>query len=421
MKKKTKALALFLTMAMIVACLTGCMGVVSSVEINADESGSITVRAGYTKEGLEMMQSFGQDEDSMTLTDQDGNDLKLEELEEFTYNGVKYYGKVETEEFTNFEELNELVSSSVENNMEDAVSMGAAAGELKFEKTSDGAIVMTMDVKANEDTTDETTDDSYMEMDGMPSKEEMEELMKSFVAVMEYKFPSAVTASETVEGITIDGNKVTVDFVALGDSVKEDKTIKFTTGKLADLPALPVAKDSFTDVASDKWYYTAIEAMAERGLVNGVGGGLFKPEDKITYAQFCNIAAKSEGLDFGTDNGYWAAKAIKSCVEKGYIENRGEINAKNYDVQMPREAAVAAMSRIFSSRLEAETQFLPITGQDIPDYTSISATYQNDIVNAYNAGITNGVDSSKTFSPKSVLTRAQVCQLFYNVYTQIEA
>ena len=46
MKKKTKALALFLTMAMIVACLTGCMGVVSSVEINADESGSITVRAG---------------------------------------------------------------------------------------------------------------------------------------------------------------------------------------------------------------------------------------------------------------------------------------------------------------------------------------------------------------------------------------
>ena len=176
-----------------------------------------------------MMQSFGQDEDSMTLTDQDGNDLKLEELEEFTYNGVKYYGKVETEEFTNFEELNELVSSSVENNMEDAVSMGAAAGELKFEKTSDGAIVMTMDVKANEDTTDETTDDSYMEMDGMPSKEEMEELMKSFVAVMEYKFPSAVTASETVEGITIDGNKVTVDFVALGDSVKEDKTIKFTT------------------------------------------------------------------------------------------------------------------------------------------------------------------------------------------------
>ena len=56
-----------------------------------------------------------------------------------------------------------------------------------------------------------------------------------------------------------------------------------------------------------------------------------------------------------------------------------------------------------------------ISSSSIPDFDSISPVYQDDILNAYTYGITNGVDANKTFSPKSLLTRAQVCQLFYNM------
>jgi hypothetical protein len=54
------------------------------------------------------------------------------------------------------------------------------------------------------------------------------------------------------------------------------------------------------------------------------------------------------------------------------------------------------------------------TAADIPDYESISAQYQSDILAAFNSGITTGVNSSRTFLPSNHLTRAQICQLLYN-------
>ena len=58
---------------------------------------------------------------------------------------------------------------------------------------------------------------------------------------------------------------------------------------------------------------------------------------------------------------------------------------------------------------------MDITGLDIPDYNQISAEYRSNVLKAYNIGITGGVDSNRTFAPAANLTRAQVCQLFYNL------
>ena len=45
----------------------------------------------------------------------------------------------------------------------------------------------------------------------------------------------------------------------------------------------------------------------------------------------------------------------------------------------------------------------------------ISDKYKALILQAYNSGITTGVNEQLKFSPKNKLTRGQVCQLFYNV------
>ena len=52
---------------------------------------------------------------------------------------------------------------------------------------------------------------------------------------------------------------------------------------------------------------------------------------------------------------------------------------------------------------------------DIPDYDQISPEYQDTIMNAYNFNITDGMKADHTFVPQGTLTRAQVCQLFYNL------
>ena len=78
------------------------------------------------------------------------------------------------------------------------------------------------------------------------------------------------------------------------------------------------------------------------------------------------------------------------------------------------EAAVSAMYLASKSTIE-NSIFGEISLEDIPDNADISEEYKENVVNAYNFGITKGNDDKLTFNPQGSLTRAQVCQLFYNL------
>ena len=49
----------------------------------------------------------------------------------------------------------------------------------------------------------------------------------------------------------------------------------------------------FIDVAQDTWYGPSVNAMAELGLVNGVGGGRFDPDSPVTQQQFLAILGRT--------------------------------------------------------------------------------------------------------------------------------
>ena len=58
----------------------------------------------------------------------------------------------------------------------------------------------------------------------------------------------------------------------------------------------------FSDVARDAWYGPAVNAMAELGLVNGVGGGRFDPNGPVTQEQFLTILGRTARyLNFALD------------------------------------------------------------------------------------------------------------------------
>lgn len=59
----------------------------------------------------------------------------------------------------------------------------------------------------------------------------------------------------------------------------------------------------FDDVAQDAWYAGAVNAMAELGLVNGMGGGRFEPNSPLTQEQFLTIMGRTARyLNFAVDN-----------------------------------------------------------------------------------------------------------------------
>ena len=394
--KKTKIVSLLMAMVMCCSLLTGCMGAVADVQINKDGSGVATVSAGMTKDALDMMASM-ENIDPAT-----GESVEVEadlsEYTKFEYNGVTYYGEVETEKFANVDEFNALMSDTESESEVDS-------GMFKLAMNKDGSLALTFTA------TPETGDTTEMEQSAAGSGMEaamIEALFADMAIVYNFEFPENVTqVAGPSDGITIDGKKLSVDILKIGTGLKGETEFVFTTGKMDPKPIV------FTDVKNGAWYYNAVMAMAEGGLVAGVGNNKFNPEGTLTYAQFCTILARAKMLDTTSQNGYWAYGSIKSCIQAGYIVDRGEITSANYDVAIPREAAVRAMFKGKQAEL-----FLPVvdlTEADIPDFDKISESYKEDILNAYKYGITAGMDSNRTFNPQGQLTRAQVCQLFYNL------
>ena len=391
--RKIKAMSVLLTFVMLCSLLTGCVGNVGNVTINADGSGTITMSAGFTKEVIDMMSGMGEMAEGST----DINDMKP-----FTYNGVTYYGDTETVSFKSVDEFNSLINETDE---EDPSNVDNGTFELI--KNSDGSLALKIYTTSE---TGNTTamEESAEEQFGM-SEEELEMLMSQMAVVFEINFPYDVyQINGGIDGVKIDGKKLTLDFIEMGKHITKDTVYLFSTNPNEN------KLTTFMDVSADFWGYNAIEALAAGGLVSGIGGNKFAPNGDITYAQYCQIAARALGLETGSDEtGYWAAKAIKSCLEKNIIFNRGDINSKNYDIPMTREAAVSAMYLLVKDNYNVIK--MDITGLDIPDYNQISAEYRSNVLKAYNIGITGGVDSNRTFAPAANLTRAQVCQLFYNL------
>ena len=71
-----------------------------------------------------------------------------------------------------------------------------------------------------------------------------------------------------------------------------------TRGQLCTLLAqalnckAPTGESAFTDVSMEDWYGPAVNALADMGLVNGVGGGRFAPDEPVSHEQLITILAR---------------------------------------------------------------------------------------------------------------------------------
>ena len=86
----------------------------------------------------------------------------------------------------------------------------------------------------------------------------------------------------------------------------------------------PQGNASFSDVARDAWYYDAVTALAEAGLVDG---SAFRPDEAITREEAAVLCAKAlelqggEGKEFtdGADISQEAQSYVQAMVSAGYM------------------------------------------------------------------------------------------------------
>lgn len=387
--KKIRKLSVLLLTTLLCFLFSGCYSMVMDSVIEADGSGTIQVSAGISESFYYMMYESEQEENPTDQTFEEylAEATQSDGLIPYTYNGSTYWGEIESVPFASVEEFNSFMFAD-----EEGIPDGT--GSLAVDEKGDYILTLILTPESAEETGAEeeemTEEDLAMMKELMPM---------DFI----FQLPETIgKASGNTACYRLDGNVVTIDLLAAMAEIEKnpEKLLTFV---------FSTAEPTFVDTPVTMWYTAAAEAMAEGGLMAGTGNNCFAPDQNLTVGELAQILARATGLDVGTgETGYWAEIAVESCLAKGYITDRGEVNQANYGVPVDRQEAIAAMQR--ASGLKPSGT---LTAEDIPDFASIKDAFKQDILDAYNTGITAGVDANRTCGPDLNLTRAQVAQLFY--------
>lgn len=195
--------------------------------------------------------------------------------------------------------------------------------------------------------------------------------------------------------------------------------------------ALPFCASAatFSDVPNGAWYSVAVNEMANRDIVSGVGGGRFNPSGLLTRAEFATMLSKcalSKGeLDAYSYNtpfsdvpkSHWASRFINWSSEAGVIAGTGG-GKFSPDRKVTRQD-IAVMVSSYARAMGLE---LPQTQGPMMflDYNSIDEYAKASVTACQRAGIISSRGGMR-FVPKGTATRAEAALVLYNLLTKSRA
>ena len=182
------------------------------------------------------------------------------------------------------------------------------------------------------------------------------------------------------------------------------------------------AGQSFTDVSSDKWYYTWVTKAAQQGWVSGVGDGRFDPEGSVTFAQFAlmldralypdDIDSQPAGAQWWTAACEVAAKhALFPVTDMALRDNWSAVAntpiEREQMAQMMYNALVDSKAKLPSYDEYSEVALGINDIMDVDNYDAVATCYALNLL----SGNGNGL-----FDPRANMTRAQACVVLCNIY-----
>ncbi|TDQ36132.1 S-layer homology domain-containing protein [Aureibacillus halotolerans] len=178
-------------------------------------------------------------------------------------------------------------------------------------------------------------------------------------------------------------------------------------------PATANAQDiSFTDVPADAWYAEAVYSLAAEGAIEGVGNGLYAPQESVTRAQIATLYAKYLQLDTENvtapgfsdiDGDSWYYGAVAAAADAGLFE--GYPNG-TFQPNAPINRAELAEVITRSFGVEATSTNTPFT--DLEGYNWA----EDSIAALVEAGIVEG-RTATTYVPGADVTRAEAAAFLY--------
>ena len=199
---------------------------------------------------------------------------------------------------------------------------------------------------------------------------------------------------------TMPGGKVTVEasFVREGGQSQTPQT-------------------TFMDVPASAWYYDAVEYVYENGLMSGVSGGWFAPNDTLTRAMLVQTLYAMEGRPAAASAGFadvasgdWYASAVNWAAANGVVSGVSETGFGPNNA-LTREQLALILYRF------AQYKGYDVTGtSDLAAYadgSSVSSWAAEAMGWAVDAGLISGVGGNQ-IAPTGTASRAQVAQILMN-------
>lgn len=119
-------------------------------------------------------------------------------------------------------------------------------------------------------------------------------------------------------------------------------------------------ESAFDDVGTDAWYYDAVTALANMGIIKGTGGNRLDPDGEITRAEFIAAAMRftdiyAKGIVTFTDvaQDHWAAKEISSAASLGWISGNDDGTFSPDDL-LERSSAAKIVNNMLGRKADIE-------------------------------------------------------------------
>lgn len=200
------------------------------------------------------------------------------------------------------------------------------------------------------------------------------------------------------------------------DSASE--TVQFQVTHLSQY-AVAFVQKTFNDLGKVAWAKSAIEAMASKGIVNGVTATEFRPGASVSRADFALLLVRTMDLqgeageafsDVAADAYY--ADAVAVLRGMGIATGSGDNKFRPGDAIARQDMMVLIAKALAYADKAVPAPAEPLSG--FTDAGSVAAYARDSVAGLIDAGLVNG--SNQQIHPKAWTTRAETAVLMQRLY-----
>ena len=217
----------------------------------------------------------------------------------------------------------------------------------------------------------------------------------------------------------------------MGDVIKATTKPSTTVKKgsadaSVSVPAVTAPGTTFSDVKNHA-NKAAIEALASRGIINGMGQGTFMPNKTMTRAEFAAIVTRALGLAAKDTKAFtdvpsskWYAGYIGTANSSGIVNGVGS-GKFNPDGTITRQEAAAMVARA-AKLCGLDTAMDAAATKDMlaqfGDYRSVASWAKEPMAFCYSVNILD--QSDLNIEPTKAILRCEIAQMLYNMLSAAE-